>query len=117
MKKYVIGYNALFLFTFRKFFLFAEKQTASTAWGGANYNYRKILTVKWNFGTGYFGKLTVGKDFRRNSAKKFSFQTVFPKYVIREILDISLWVNLVFVYNLDRFSLRNTQIRLLTLSF
>ena len=85
--------------------------------GGANYNYRKILTVKWNFGTGYFGKLTVGKDFRRNSAKKFSFQTVFPKYVIREILDISLWVNLVFVYNLDRFSLRNTQIRLLTLSF
>ena len=37
MKKYVIGYNALFLFTFRKFFylqVFAEKQTASTAWGG-----------------------------------------------------------------------------------
>ena len=96
---------------------FLLKNRPQVLHGGANYNYRKILTVKWNFGTGYFGKLTVGKDFRQNSAKKFSFQTVFPKYVIREILDISLWVNLVFVYNLDRFSLRNTQIRLLTLSF
>ena len=38
-------------------------------------------------------------------------------YVIREILYIMLWFNLVFVYNLDRFSLRNTQIPFLTLSF